>query len=88
MFQSMKVKTPSFTIPSITVRTDVVLLLLVMILFTTCFTFQSCCKVGWREGFEGFKEGIGELKHNVTEALEHPHSGDEKEKKNQCNGKQ
>lgn len=73
MFNSMRVKTPSFTIPSISVRIDVVILLLLFILFTTCFTFQSCCKVGWTEGMANIKEGIQQVKEEIK-----------KEKKNSC----
>ena len=75
MFKSMKVKTPSLTIPSITIRVEIILFLLAMILFTTCFTFQSCCKVGWVEGFEGFKEDVQEIK----ETLSVPNGGNEEE---------
>jgi hypothetical protein len=62
----MKVKTPSLTIPSITIRIEIILLLLATILFTTCFTFQSCCKVGWVEGFEGLKDGVQEIKEKIS----------------------
>lgn len=84
MFQSMKVKTPSFTIPSITVRVELILFLLATILFTTCFTFQSCCKVGWAEGFEGFKEAIDEVKDGLH--VDVPGKEEDKEEKRQCQG--
>ena len=84
MFKSMKVKTPSLTIPSITVRVELILFLLAMILFTTCFTFQSCCKVGWVEGFEGVKEAIDEVTGEVTDITG---KEDDKKEKRQCQGK-
>ena len=83
MFKSMKVKTPSLTIPSITVRVELILFLLAMILFTTCFTFQSCCKVGWVEGFEGFKEAIDEVTGEVTNIT----GKEDEEEIRQCQGK-
>lgn len=46
----MNVKTPSIKIPSLTFRIEILVLLLLFILMTTCFTFQSCCKVDWYEG--------------------------------------
>ena len=70
MFKSMNVKTPSLTIPSITIRLEIILFLLAMILFTTCFTFQSCCKVGWIEGFEGFKDDIEKVKESLSVSKE------------------
>lgn len=66
MFSSMKVKTPSFTIPSISVRIEIVIALLLLILFTTCFTFQSCCRVGWTEGYANLRETFQELRSEVT----------------------
>ena len=46
----MNVKTPSLKIPSFTFRIEILILLLLFMLMTTCFTFQSCCKVDWYEG--------------------------------------
>ena len=63
----MKVKTPSFTIPSFSFRVELLVFLLVLVLATSCFTFQSCCKVGWYEGMTTIKEGLNELKGEENE---------------------
>ena len=63
----MKVKTPSFTIPSFSFRVELLVFLLVLVIATSCFTFQSCCKVGWYEGMTTIKQELKELKGEENE---------------------
>ena len=64
----MNVKTPSLKIPSFTFRIEILILLLLFILMTTCFTFQSCCKVDWYEGKQRLYATVEEFSNlnNVT----------------------
>lgn len=69
----MKFSTPKFTIPSVTIRLEIVLLAILVYLIGTCFLFGSCLKVTFTEGMselqesEEHKVNEGELSSNGME---------------------
>lgn len=46
----MKFSTPKITIPSVSIRLEIVLLAILVYLIGTCFLFGSCLKVTFTEG--------------------------------------
>ena len=70
----MKFSTPKFTIPSVTIRLEIVLLAILVYLIGACFLFGSCLKVTFTEGMselqesEEHKVNEGEL---VSNSMEH-----------------
>lgn len=70
----MKFSTPKFTIPSVTIRLEIVLLAILVYLIGACFLFGSCLKVTFTEGMselqesEEHKVNEGEL---VSNGMEH-----------------
>ena len=60
----MKFSTPKFTIPSVTIRLEIVLLAILVYLIGTCFLFGSCLKVTFTEGMSELQDSE---EHKVNE---------------------